>query len=63
MLSRQRQWQLKMERLGLCTICGKAPLYRAGRCEPCNKKHLDFRRRRRQERNENQAAVLARRKA
>jgi hypothetical protein len=34
-VSRQRRWQLVRMIAGLCTICGKEPLWRGNRCKKC----------------------------
>ena len=38
-ISKQRQYQLRRIKKGLCSICGKNPLALGERCKDCTKKH------------------------
>jgi hypothetical protein len=42
-VSPQRAWQILRIQEGKCKICGKAPIYSSGRCEPCYRKEQDKR--------------------
>lgn len=48
MVSRQREWQLRMKAKGLCVDCGKAPsLAGATMCAECGTKRIEKKRDRR----------------
>ena len=42
-VSPQRAWQMLRIREGKCKICGRAPIYSSGRCEPHYREEQDRR--------------------